>query len=77
MKKIFKINGIFSAVVWTIYFLNSFYLWDLYNPFWWVYEIPVNQNVRDIFMGIFFAYVVYFVLMYEFVLDKNGKFQLE
>jgi hypothetical protein len=73
MKKLFTIFKAWSTIYWSIYFVNAFYKWDFYNPFWWVFELPNNQDIRQNVLMIAFFTCMIGGFFYFVVLDKNGK----
>jgi len=73
MKKLFIIFKCWSIIYWSIYFINSFYKWNFYNPFWWILELPSNQDIRCyVLMIAFFTFTVG-GFFYFIGLDKDGK----
>ena len=73
MKKCITILKIWSIVYWGIYFVSSFYKWELYNPFWWVLELPNNQEIRQHVLMILIFISLIMGALWNVFLDENGK----
>lgn len=77
LKKVITIQKFVSGILWGVYIINAFVKWHLYNPFWWVFEIPTSPWLREAILIILFLYLVFFLIMYFIVLDKKGKIDKE
>jgi len=74
MKKLLTIFKIWSVIYWGVYSITAFYKWELYNPFWWVLEMPHNQDLRYRLLIILPTFVMLMVALYFVFLNKKGQF---
>lgn len=74
MKKLLTIFKIWSAIYWGIYSITAFYKWELYNPFWWVLEMPNNQGLRYNLLIAFPTVFIIIIVLYFCMLNKKGQF---
>lgn len=75
LKKLEKICIIYSIIYWGIYIINVFYTWSLYNPFWWVLEMPYNQGLRSCVLMISSMILTASGALYFIFLNDNGQFE--
>ena len=75
LNKLRTLSIIYSVIYWGVYIINAFWAWDLYNPFWWVLEIPYDESLRGALM--FFGALGLFIsaMIYNIFLNKYGRFE--
>jgi hypothetical protein len=73
MKRAITIFKIWSVIYWGIYSITAFYKWELYNPFWWILEMPKNQDLRYKLLIAFPTVIILMLAFYFVFLNKKGQ----
>lgn len=67
MNKIIKGQIITLILYCIIYLIISFVIWDFYNPFQWIIDIPDYKTEER--AGILTGFVVYYAILYGVIKD--------
>jgi len=66
---------IYSICYWTVYFVKSFCIWELRNPFEWVFNIPNDEQLRLSLSMAGFLLIFFSIAIYKMFLYPDGKFK--
>lgn len=67
--KIKDISIISSGIFWTAYFVKCFLLWELKNPYNWIFQLKDNEELRHFTVLVFFIFTLFF-LIYINIMDE-------
>jgi hypothetical protein len=65
-----------NSIIWAaFYVIRAFVIWEIYNPFWWVLDIPTYSNESRGFIAFFGA--LYWIFLWVFFSDTGPIYYKE